>query len=71
MQTNVIKHICPNCEAIDSDELLTYSFVDNFLSIERHCTICQHTWRDVYGTYYLGYSDNKGDFDIDGIRLRY
>ncbi len=71
MQTNVIKSICPNCGAADCEEILTYSLIDNMLSTECKCPICRETWRNMYGLFYLGYSDKNGIFDRDGLELRY
>lgn len=71
MQTNVIKSICPNCGAVDSENFLIYSLLDNTLSIECECSKCNGTWRNFYGLFYLGYSDEKGIFDRDGLEIRY
>lgn len=71
MQTNVIKSICPNCGAVDCEELLTYSLIDNVLSTEQKCSVCQSTWRNMYGLFYLGYADERGLYDRDGLQIRY
>ena len=71
MQTNVIKNICPNCGAVDCQEIKNYQLLDIDLDIEFSCPKCHKTWVNTYGLYYLGYSDENGIFDRDGLRIRY
>lgn len=71
MQTNVSQSICPNCGAIDHDELVTYTLIETILCVECHCPKCGENWNNQYGLFYLGYSDSKGNYDRDGLKLRY
>lgn len=71
MQTNVTKSICPNCGAIDSDDLVTYTLIENILCVEHSCPKCNESWNNQYGLFYLGYSDKAGSYDRDGLKIRY
>ena len=71
MQTNVVKNICPNCGAVDEFVILDYQRLDIDLDVEFKCQKCQYTWVNTYGLYYLGYSDQNGNFDRDGLKIRY
>jgi lysyl-tRNA synthetase class I len=71
MQTSVTKNICPNCGAVDSYDLLNYSLIDLDLNIDFKCEKCKHSWTNCYGLFYLGWKDDKGNYDRDGLKQRY
>ena len=71
MATNVIKHICPNCGAIDSFEIEGFDLIDKDLVITCHCSTCSEKWQDLYGLFYLGYGFKSKIFDRDGLEIRY
>ena len=71
MQTNVTKNICPNCGTVDCYEINDYQLLDIDLDVEYKCNNCGKTWVNTYGLYYLGYTDETGIHDRDGLKIRY
>ncbi len=69
MRTNVLQHICPTCGSINHYVVNSYKLIDIDLSIEMSCEDCKTTWFDNYGLYYLGYSNNNGVYDRDGLQV--
>lgn len=71
MATNVVKHICPNCGAVDSFEIKDFELIDKDLVVTCYCEECKKRWQDLYGLFYLGYGVEDKIFDRDGLEIRY
>lgn len=71
MATNVVKHICPNCETVDSFEIDSFELIDKDLVVTCTCENCKKKWKDLFGLFYLGYSFESKIFDRDGLEIRY
>ena len=71
MQTSVIKNICPNCGSQDEYDIINHLLIDIDLNIEYQCHHCGHRWSNTYGLFYLGYTDETGSYDRDGLKIRY
>lgn len=70
MVTNVVKHICPKCGAIDDFDSASY-FLDEELVKKQYCCKCHFIHYERFGLFYLGAWDDVNTYDKDGIKLRY